>query len=115
MACRCNSPVSARSAKVEKITDGGGTRRPLDKTGAHKELPADGKRHRHERPSAGRSRRAAPPGGGALRLTNASELNIARLDIVQGRVTWKRQTMASDRALWLGRRGVNCQLPAAMK
>ena len=53
-------------------------------------------------PKAGRRRRAAPTRRRArCGLTNPSELNISTVDIVQGRVTGKRQTLrpkATERA-----------------
>src|SRR5262249_10465408 len=107
VACRCSSPVAARSAKVEKITDGGGTRRPLARPVrtmiSHATASATGTSN----PSAGRRRRPAP-GRRAMPcgLIDPSELNISNVDIVQGLMTWKRQPgLMRDRA-----RGANGRL-----
>src|SRR5262245_434899 len=62
-ACCCSSPVAARSLNVFQITDGGGTRRPLDKPMRTAISQNSASATGSKKPSAGRRRRAAPAFG----------------------------------------------------
>jgi hypothetical protein len=71
--------VAARSAKVEKITDGGGTNRPLDSpiltVNSHIAASPRGT----TRPSAGHKKRVTP----GLRVTRARSAAVSK-EIVTG-------------------------------
>src|SRR5262245_42005494 len=81
----CNSPVRARSVKVVQITEGGGTRRPLERpirTAISQNMAsATGSR----KPSAGRAQRAglafdaacSSPGCSAVAVTETRDITLS--------------------------------------